>query len=103
MSNPNDKFKNSKRRFDDSNAVKKQLDIAQQHGLDVYDDTPHKLHKHRALNCGNPNCVMCGNPRRTFKDLTVQEKRMYQDTDNIRLRHNNGTPYKDGNGQEDFI
>ena len=32
-------------------------------------------------NCGNPNCVMCGNPRKTFKEKTIQEKRLEQNID----------------------
>ena len=31
-----------------------------------------------ATTCGNSNCYMCGNPRRFFKKLTIQERRMYQ-------------------------
>ncbi len=34
--------------------------------------------KHHAVNCGNPKCIMCANPRKTFKELTAQEKRMFQ-------------------------
>lgn len=25
--------------------------------------------------CGNSNCVMCGNPRKFFGELTIQEKK----------------------------
>jgi hypothetical protein len=28
--------------------------------------------------CGNPNCVMCANPRKTFGELTFQEQKLYQ-------------------------
>ena len=73
MSTEQDKFKNSKRRLKDDNAVKKQTRIAKEFGVPV--DEPHKFAKHHAMNCGNPKCVMCGNPRRTFKELTPQEKR----------------------------
>jgi len=31
------------------------------------------------LNCGNPKCIMCANPRKTFEELTIQEQRMFQD------------------------
>jgi hypothetical protein len=27
------------------------------------------------MNCGNPNCVMCGNPRKVWGEKTMQEKR----------------------------
>jgi hypothetical protein len=85
MSTEQDKFKNSKRRLKDDNAVKKQTRIAKEFGVPV--DEPHKFAKHHAMNCGNPKCVMCGNPRRTFKELTPQEKRLFQDLDHVR-----GTP-----------
>lgn len=35
----------------------------------------HRLHKLNAVTCGNSNCVMCGNPRKFFSELTMQEKR----------------------------
>jgi len=31
-----------------------------------------------ALTCGNRNCVMCGNPRKMFLELTIQEKSFNQ-------------------------
>jgi hypothetical protein len=43
------------------------------------------------MDCGNPGCMMCGNPRKTFNELTAQEKRLFQDTEAIRNRHSNGT------------
>lgn len=33
----------------------------------------HRLHKRNALNCGNPKCIMCGNPRKFFGEKTIQE------------------------------
>jgi hypothetical protein len=33
------------------------------------------------MNCGNPNCVMCANPRKVFKEKTIQEKRLEQNID----------------------
>lgn len=94
MSTPSEKTKNATRRFRDETAVKKQLKIAKQ----VFDPNhkvvkePHRLVKHHAMDCGNPECVLCGNPRHTHKDgLTVQEKRFYQDTDHIRDKHSNGS------------
>jgi hypothetical protein len=77
MSTTQDKLKNSRRRQRDTNAVKKQTKIAKAHGIEV--DEPHRYAKHHAMNCGNPKCVMCGNPRRTFKEPTLQEKRQLQD------------------------
>ena len=92
MSTEQDKLKNSKRRHSDETAISKQVKIAKQKGLTDRDIAqPHRLVKHHAMNCGNPDCVMCGNPRKTFNELTAQEKRLFQDTEAIRNRHSNGT------------
>lgn len=89
MSTEQDRFKNSKRRLRDESAVKKQTKIAKAYGVPVTE--PHKFAKHHAMNCGNPDCVMCGNPRKMFNELTAQEKRLFQDTEATRNRHSNGT------------
>ena len=88
MNSESDKFKMSKRRQKDENAVKKQAKIAKEFGVPV--EEPHKFAKHHAMNCGNPKCVMCGNPRKTFKELTAQEKRMFQDLDKTTDKRSNG-------------
>ena len=96
MSHEQDKLKNSKRRFEDENAVKKQTKIAKEHGAPVTE--PHRLHKKHAMDCGNPECYLCGNPRKTHKDkLTIQEKRFYQDTDKVTDKHSNGIPLNEKN------
>lgn len=96
MSNEQDKIKNSKRRHADETAVKKQVKIAKAHGLTNKDKAvkePHRLAKHHAMDCGNPDCYLCGNPRKTHKDkLTAQEKRLFQDLDNATDKHSNGVP-----------
>jgi hypothetical protein len=88
MSKEQDKIKHSKRLLKDENAVKKQTKIAKDFGIPVTE--PHKFAKHHAMNCGNPKCVMCANPRKTFKELTQQEKRMFQDVEKITDKHSNG-------------
>ena len=88
MSAEQDKFKHSKRMQRDENAVKKQTKIAKQYGSSV--EEPHRFVKHHAMNCGDPNCVMCANPRKIFKEPTQQEKRLFQDLDQVR-----GTPPMD--------
>jgi hypothetical protein len=88
MANELAKFLNSQRRYRDEIAVKRQVKIAKEFGIPVKE--PHKFAKHHAMNCGNPNCVMCGNPRKTFKELTQQEKRLFQDTEKITDKHSNG-------------
>jgi len=99
MSKEEDKFKKSKRLLKDENAVARQVKIAKAYGLTDKDKAvkePHRLVKHHVMDCGNPQCPLCGNPRRTHKDtLTAQEKRLYQDVDNPTDRHSNGIPPKD--------
>ena len=88
MSTEQDKFKKSKRLLKDENAVKKQTKIAKTFGVPVKD--PHKFAKRHAMNCGNPNCHMCGNPRKVFNELTQQEKRLFQDVENTSDKRSNG-------------
>lgn len=95
MSTEQDKFKNSRRRLKDENAVKKQAKIARQHHVNGYNSLderePHRMHKRHAMDCGNPECFLCGNPRKTHKDkLTQQEKRLFQDLDRTTDRRSNG-------------
>ena len=92
MSTEQDKFKKSKRIQKDENAVKKQTRIAKDYGVPIKE--PHKFAKRHALNCGNPNCHMCGNPRKVFNEPTQQEKRLFQDLDQVTDRHSNGLPPK---------
>ena len=79
MSNEDEKLKHSKRIFETDNAVKKQVKIAKVYGTNI--EQPHKFAKVHAMNCGNPNCVMCANPRKVFKEKTIQEKRLEQNID----------------------
>lgn len=93
MSNEKAKFINSRRRHKNDVAIARQVKIARSHG--TYNQAnirqPHRLVKHHAMDCGNPHCFLCGNPRKTHKDrLTQQEKRLFQDLDHISDRHSNG-------------
>jgi hypothetical protein len=93
MANELAKFINSQRRHRDQNAVNRQVKIAKAHGLTNKDKSikqPHRMAKHHAMDCGQPGCMLCGNPRKIFKELTAQEKRMYQDVDRITDKHSNG-------------
>jgi hypothetical protein len=99
MSTEEDKFKKSKRLLKDENAIARQVKIAKAHGMtnkDLAVKEPHRLAKHHVMDCGNPQCPLCGNPRRTHKDtLTAQEKRLFQDVDKPTDRHSNGVPPAD--------
>jgi hypothetical protein len=44
------------------------------------------------MDCGQPGCVLCGNPRKTFSELTTQEKRLFQDVEQPRDKRSNGLP-----------
>jgi len=97
MNREDEKLKSSKRRHRDEVAVKRQAKIAKSKGNPIKD--PHRLHKKHAMNCGNPGCYLCGNPRKLFKELTQQEKRLFQDVDTPKDRHSNGVK----NDQEDLL
>ena len=100
MANEQAKFLNSRRRHKTDVAIARQVKIAKQYGLgfsDKHIKEPHRHAKHHAMDCGNPECFLCGNPRHSGgKDkLTTQEKRFYQDTETLRDRHSNGILPKD--------
>ena len=74
MSDEESKEKRSKRLHQEQTAIKRQIQIAKTHLTpDSYIAEPHRYHKHHVMNCGNPKCHMCGNPRKLFKDKTTQE------------------------------
>jgi hypothetical protein len=101
MSNDLAKFINSKRRHKTDVAISRQVKIAKghYHVKSEYNptlDQPHRLAKHHAMDCGNPRCYLCGNPRKTHKDkLTAQEKRLFQNVEVIRGTHSNGLTTKE--------
>lgn len=82
MSNEFAKEKRSKRIHDEETKVKKQVKIAKAHGLTNENKVirePHRMSKHHAMDCGQPGCMLCGNPRKLFKEKTIQEKSFLQD------------------------
>ena len=83
MSKEEDKIKHGTRMQRAWTAIKRQLKIAKSHGLTKPIAEPHRLAKHHAMDCGQPHCTLCGNPRKNKtvkgKDkLTTQEKRNLQ-------------------------
>lgn len=78
MSTETDKEKHSKRLHMDEVYIAKQVKIAKAYGIPVKSGEEHRLHKKNAITCGNPDCVMCANPRKTFKEKTMQEKKFEQ-------------------------
>ena len=78
MSHEIDKEQHSKRIYQKEVKINKQLKIAKASGNQKYIEQPHRLIKHHAMDCGVPNCIMCANPRRTFGEKTMQERRFDQ-------------------------
>ena len=76
MSKEEDRIKHSKRLHKEECAVAKQVKIAKSHGMDVKE--AHKFAKHHAMDCGNPECALCGNPRHIHKETTKQEQSFKQ-------------------------
>lgn len=62
----------AERRSKTSNFIAKQLKIAKAFGIKII---PGKLKKKHALDCGNPRCMVCGNPRKRWKIIPHKEKK----------------------------
>lgn len=93
MSNDFARFKNSRRRHKTDIAIARQIKIAKRHSTysTKHIEQPHRLAKHHAMDCGNPRCYLCGNPRKTHKNrLTTQERRLFQDVEHPKPHHPNG-------------
>ena len=87
MSTEEDKFKHSKRLLKDENAINKQLKIAREFGVPIKE--PHKFAKQHALDCGNPQCLLCSSEKVLGKK-TIKERRFDQDIDTPTDRRSNG-------------
>jgi hypothetical protein len=87
MSTDQERFWHSRRRLKDSNAVNRQLKIAKTAGVVV--DQPGRFVKQHALDCGNPQCLLCSRDK-VFGEPGIQQKRLFQDVDNPRSKHSNG-------------
>lgn len=72
-------LKRARRRRHTQNAINKQKRIAKTSMWNhSHADQPHRWAKHHALDCGQSRCVVCGNPRKIWKQRTLQEKRALQ-------------------------
>lgn len=72
-----EKAKHAKRLQQKANHINKQMKIRKSHGFPDEKDM-HRYHKRSGTTCGDPNCMMCGNPRKFFKERTIQEKSFMQ-------------------------
>jgi len=79
MSNQVERGKHTRRIAKKARAIKKQKYIAMAKGYPIGPE--HRLSKQHVASCGNSNCAMCGNPRKFFKEVTIQEKRFAQDVE----------------------
>jgi hypothetical protein len=79
MSNDDHKVKHSRRISKTRDAEIRQVRIARAHGITVKEY--HRYAKHHAMNCGRPHCLLCGNPRRIWREKTIQEQRNEQRKD----------------------
>jgi hypothetical protein len=70
------KLKHSKRIHQKQVKVDKQVKLAKEYGIKVKE--PHTLHKRNVMDCGNPDCYMCMNPRKANGEKTIQEKKFEQ-------------------------
>lgn len=78
MSHEQDKTHHSKRIHQKQTKISNKMKLAKEYGLGHALKTPHKYHKVSLFSCGDANCVMCGNPRKFFKEKTMQERKFEQ-------------------------
>jgi hypothetical protein len=95
MSNDIEKVVHSRRIQQKNRHIARQVRIRQAHKFPIPTkdgrvEKPHRYHKTSGVTCGDSHCAMCGNPRKFFKELTMQEKRQMQDVEHVRNRHSNG-------------
>jgi 7-cyano-7-deazaguanine synthase in queuosine biosynthesis len=78
VSNQSQREKHGERFFQKIKKLARKLKLAKEYGYDHVLKNPHKYHKQSPFNCGNPDCVMCMNPRKAFKEKTMQERKFEQ-------------------------
>lgn len=66
------KEKRTRRLHKEQIKVKKQVKIAKLYGQVI--EQSHRFAKKHAMDCGNPKCFLCGNPRKIWRKVTHQEK-----------------------------
>ena len=65
----------AERRANTEKIIKKQAKIQSRSGIIV--EANHKFAKHHAMDCGTPDCFLCGN-RRQHEGATIQEQSFIQ-------------------------
>ena len=78
MSDNETKVKHSKRIHQKKNTVENKIKIAKSYNWTHVLKQPHRYLKCSLFSCGNKHCIFCGNPRKIWKEETIQEKRHKQ-------------------------
>jgi hypothetical protein len=78
MSSDIDKQKHGERFFQKVKKLARKMKLAKEYGYKHVLKDPHKYHKSSLFSCGNPNCIMCMNPRKAFGEKSMQERRLEQ-------------------------
>jgi len=78
VSNQSQREKHGERFFQKIKKLARKLKLAKEYHHEHALKNPHKYHKQSLFNCGNPDCVMCMNPRKAFKEKTIQERKFEQ-------------------------
>lgn len=68
----------AERRHNTKKIIQKRKNLLGTNWNDLYNKQPHRLSKMNGVNCGDPKCIMCSNPRKLFKEKTIHEKSFYQ-------------------------
>jgi hypothetical protein len=79
MSDPDTKARKSKRLSKTHDAIEKQVRIAKATGMTHVLKQPHRLAKQHALDCGNPECLVC-HSEKVFRKPTLQERKFIEGT-----------------------
>lgn len=73
MSDENTKVKHSKRRQNTNTIIVKRRKLLKTYKIDNRSfKQKHRLSKMNGINCGNPGCMLCINPRK-YGEKTIQE------------------------------
>lgn len=72
-----DRTKRASRRSRTDTAIERQKRIAKSLGMSHVLDQPHRLAKHHALDCGNPQCLVC-HSEKVFGNPTLQERKFIE-------------------------
>lgn len=82
MSHQEDKDKRSSRLYKEKVAIARQSKIAKRHGVDPMEiqREPGRFAKKHAMDCGNPECGLCGNPRHIHKHGKTKQEYSFEET-----------------------